>query len=206
MRTSVLLRRLVSQRLSPLRAALPSFVRTATISPPEPRSRRLFKASRRSIPERVPSKRALALHQGSTRTTDLIVRVRLRRTVFNRDFFEPSPARHPRIGPCPPDLSRRRRTLRLARTIAKDASLRLLQTTRLLGHPADRSILSFSERSVFNTVDAVTPASAIALLRLLYGDLESSPAFSRRSGVLESPPRLRRLSSSKDLNRVLHPS
>lgn len=206
MRTSVLLRRFVSQRLSPLRAAFPSFVRTATISPPEPRSRRLFKAPRRLIPERVPSKRALALHQGSTRTTDLIVRVRLRRTVFNRDFFEPSPARHSRIGPCPPDLSRRRRTLRPARSIAKDASLRLLQTTRLLGHPADRSIFSSSEKSVFNTVDAVTLASVIALLRLLYGDLESSPAFSRRSGVLESPPRLRRLSPSKDLNRVLHPS
>lgn len=163
MRTSVLLRRLVSQRLSPLRAAFPSFVRTATISPLEPRSRRLFKAPRRSIPERVPSKRALALHQGSTRTTDLIVRVRLRRTVFNRDFFRAEPSASPADWTLP------------ARPIAAPANLTARADDRegcvsptSANHPTARapcgsfdSLLCGEER--FNTVDAVTLASAVAL-------------------------------------------
>jgi hypothetical protein len=96
------MRRFVSHRLSPLRAAFLSFVRTAATSPLEPRALRLFKAKSRSIPERVPPMSALAIHRSSTRTTDLIVRVRLRRTDSIEISFEPETrASPPRIGPLP---------------------------------------------------------------------------------------------------------
>jgi hypothetical protein len=113
----------------------PSFVGFTTDLAAGPRSRRLFKAPRRSIPERVPSMRLRLAPQQPPRDAARTAS-RLHRTFFDR---EPSQASSSSTSPFtrtkqrPPDLSRRRTTSRPLGRFAMDASHRLLQTNPLPG-------------------------------------------------------------------------
>jgi hypothetical protein len=130
--------------------SLPSFVGSRPISAVEPRSRRLFKAPRRSIPERVPSKGASALHRRRDRMT-LLEQRRVRfapcldRELSRASFELRTPLSR---GTCDARSIYRLSFSSLSKRGDRrsDASFRLLQTIQTTLHRTDCSILS-RERS-----------------------------------------------------------